>query len=335
MFNNKKTVVGLDIGSTAAKMVTMSFFKGRRVITHAEIVEFTSERQEDRRQALKEGLKGLEAKRCVAGVSGRAVCVRYLPVKAGSPEALQAAIAYEADEVIPFELNEVYLDGQNITPFEGLGPDAEIDAVLVAAKKSRVDELIGEIKELGLVPQIIDVECFALGNLHALQDLGDGMPAALIDVGAFKSGINIVKDGVSRFSREVYLGSNDFKQALVDKIGLDETEADKILRGAAEHEETEHQIGPVVEELASELGLALEFFEDRSPEPVGQVLVTGGGSRALGLMDRLSMQFGRPVTPWNPFENIECEGLDSDELGMNRSRFAVAVGLAARVGEGA
>lgn len=340
----KKSFLGLDVGTRCVKAVELSLRKGQPVVTGLGYSEYSGTDIESRIKAIREATASIKTKPCAVGVSGRSVCVRYIPVTAANLEELKGAIAFEADKYIPFEVADVYMDGQNITAFSDTGEAKELKALLVAVKKDVVEHAAKDAIDTGLTPWVVDVEAFALGNALVAQrasgeatgatDVPMGAVSALVDVGAFKTTVNIVKNGISHFSREVYVGGNDFTQALIDRMGVDEAGAQALLReGGEKAEQADHIVATVMEEMSGEVKLAIDYYENQFEEEVQEVMVCGGASLARPILDQLTIHLEKTVSRWDPFRGFAVEGADTDALGTRRVQFAIALGLAARIME--
>ncbi|MHC4915511.1 MAG: type IV pilus biogenesis protein PilM, partial [Planctomycetota bacterium] len=207
MFGGSKSIVGLDIGSHSIKALEVSRSGGGLALTGLSQVRVNSP---DRVvEAIQESFAagGFKTKRVVTAVSGRAVIVRYVPIANMPDEELRRAVAYEAEKYLPFDVDEVILDCQRVEDSTApAAPGGQIKVLLVAVKRSVVDEHVAMVQQAGLTPVIIDCDYFALGNAWEArcQRLGeqDDVVRALIDIGAAKTSLNIVKGKTSHFTRD-------------------------------------------------------------------------------------------------------------------------------------
>ncbi|MHC5081937.1 MAG: type IV pilus assembly protein PilM, partial [Planctomycetota bacterium] len=237
MFRKSRTILGLDIGSNSIKAIELAQEGERYIILSYGQMEVSSE--ETQRDIIREVIStyGIKTRRVVTAVSGRSVIVRYVSMLQMSDEDLQNAIKFEADKYIPFEVEEVVLDCQRLeddTTTQSESGEAEMKVLLVAVKRSLVDDHVGLIQQAGLVPTIIDIDAFALGNAFEFRDLlsprmeEKEKVVALIDIGANKTNINIKRGRISYFTREIYLAGNDFTDAISKRLGLDIHEAELL-----------------------------------------------------------------------------------------------------------
>lgn len=211
--------------------------------------------------------------------------------------------------------------------------------VLAACRKDYVNEQVNEIQGHGLTPVAVDVDVFALANAWELCGLSETEAAediafALVDVGASSTSINVICKGETCFSREIGIGGADMTQATARRLGVDNGEAERMKRESEEHEHAiTRAIAPVLEDLVSEISLSLDYVENREGLRVEEVLLSGGGSVAPGVVSFIEQAVARPTRTWNPLEGLRvaAERVDVEELEACAPSLAVAIGLASRV----
>jgi type IV pilus assembly protein PilM len=339
MFGRGKRVIALDIGSSEIKALECSP-SGSSI----QVSTFASTKignQNETIYAIKEILKaaGFRTKRVVTSVSGRSVIVRYVSMAQMPEEDLKQAIRFEADKYIPFEVEEVVMDTQILEDSVGDSDQAEMKVLLVAVRKSLIEEHLALLQEAGLQSTIIDVDAFALGNAFEMRAMAQGgLPpekvVALIDIGANKTNINILKGPISYFTREVYLAGNDFTEAVSRKFNLDTQEAERLkCEPGDQAPEVEEAILPTLDDLGNEIQLSFDYFENQFDRVVEEVYISGGSARLPGLQRAFEGAFEKSVVFWNPLENLEvkAERVDVNALNHYASQLAVSVGLASRV----
>ncbi len=341
MFGKKKSIVGLDIGSSVVKAVELTEIGDRLCITGfgCEPVMSRDALGETIAEAFKHA--GIRTRRVATAVSGRSVIVRYINMVSMSDDDLKSALRYEADKYIPFELDEVILDCAKLEEFsESDGAGKEMKVLLVAVKRNLIDEHVQLVQTLGLTPAVIDVDSFALGNAFELNSLNsprvddEEKVIALIDVGAVKTNINILKGNTSYFSREVYLAGNDFTESISRRLGVDSSEAEQIkVQSEGRVEEVEECILPALDDLGNEIHLSFDFFENQFDREVDEVYISGGSAHVPGLKSTFERIFDRRIEFWDPTEHLEIRGdrINIQELKNQGSQLAVAVGLASRI----
>ncbi len=338
LFRRIRSLIGLDVGTRAVKAVELTW-NGGPVITGFGYAELPSPEAvpETVHHVLKEN--DFHSRSVVTSVSGKAVIVRYLTMYRMSPEDLRNAIRFEADKYIPFDVDEVVLDCQ---PFEsdGVGDLApnEMRVLLVACKRAVIDEQLRILASAGLHPEIVDVDVFALGNAFetAMQRGGEAgnRVTALVDVGASKTCVNLVRAGTSLFTREIHTGGDGFTTAIANRLGLKYSEAESLKqRPGQEVDRVRAAVAPAIDDLAAEIRLSFEYFENQFDTGIDEALLSGGGSRLVGLSDDLARIFDRPTMAWDPTGDmpIAAGAVDVDLLKEHVSELAVSVGLASRV----
>jgi type IV pilus assembly protein PilM len=337
LFRRSPTLLGIDLGSDSIKAIEAVKEKGRMRVTGFGRVELPA--PDARADALADLLRhcGFRSKRVATSVSGRSVIVRYVNMVDIPDENLKTAIRYEADRYIPFDLNEVVLDCHRIEDAPGVGAN-EMKLLLVAVKREVVDEQVRLIQGAGLQPQLIDVDAFALGNAFAMGgptcELAAGKVVALVDIGASKTVVDIVRGGESYFTREVYVGGNDVTNAIAKRFGIETFEGEQLKRQPASREqEIAEAVAQSLEDLGNEIQLSFDYYENQSDSKVEEVFVSGGGSRVPGLEETFERTFERRTMTWNPLEGFDLdEGLDHQALLECAPSLGVAAGLAARAG---
>jgi type IV pilus assembly protein PilM len=343
MFRKTKSVIGLDVGNHSVKAVELTSHGSSFALTACAQTDLAGE--EDRARAVANLLRSMEThtKRTVAAVSGKSVIVRYLSMIPMTDEELDKAIEFEADKYIPFDVSEVVMDHQKLS---NGGVDAgehgdKMRVLLVAAKRTLVDEAVRMVEGAGLQPEIIDVDAFALGNAFELHrvlnpDAADAAAsvAALVDIGSKKTSVNILRGSDSYFTREIYLGGDEFTSAVAKKLGLRPEEAEEFKKHPGEREnELVDATSQTLEDLGNEILLSLDYYENQFESRVEEIFLSGGGSLLPRLVDTFQRVFNRPTRHWNPLENlaIHAASAEAEALSASSPQWAVALGLASRM----
>ena len=339
MFGRSKRVLALDIGSSEIKAVEVSDGGAGLVLSGFASTKIGN--QNETIYAIKEILRhaNFRTKRTITSVSGRSVIVRDVTMAQMPEEDLKQAIRFEADKYIPFEVDEVVMDTQILEDSVGDSEQPEMKVLLVAVRKSLIEEHLALLQEAGLQSMIIDVDAFALGNAFELRARSQGgLPpekvVALIDIGANKTNINILKGPISYFTREVYLAGNDFTEAVSRKFNLDTQEAERLKCDPSDQApEVEEAILPTLDDLGNEIQLSFDYFENQFDRVVEEVYISGGSARLPGLQRAFEGAFEKSVVFWNPLENVEVKAdrIDVKTLNQSAGQLAVTIGLASRV----
>lgn len=340
MLKQRKSVVGLDIGSSSIKAIEITQDKYDYIITAFGQIDVPGE------QAVQEALEELfrstkfHTRRVATSVSGKSVVFRYITMANMPDDSLDSAIRLEADKYIPFDVEDVEIATQKLMEIESgdHDPHDEVKVLLVAAKKSIIEDRVGMLMEVGLQPVSIGVDSFAIANAYELSDIvSPGLQesdhtVALIDVGANKSCINILRNNVTHFAREVPMGGQDLTAAITRRFGLETFEAEALKRDPQDQLlDVQDAVQPVMDDLGNEINLSLDFFENQFDGEVQDVYLSGGSSLLPFLEESLEKIFEKKTRVWNPIEGlkVKADNVDIDGLNQSAPQLAVSVGLAA------
>jgi len=341
-----KTVVGLDIGSSAVKAVELkSVGRGYRVVAIASetippdsivdgaIIDAAGVADAIRRVLDQAGIKSREV---AASLSGNAVIVKKISLPQMTESELAETIRWEAEQYIPFDVQDVNLD-YKILDAGGANGKTAMDVLLVAAKRDKIGDYTSVIAQAGRVPVVIDVDAFAMQN--AFEANYDSDPAevnVLMNVGASAININIVCGGASVFTRDISVGGHAFTEAIQREFNLTFGQAEQAKRGEAvagvQIEEMRVVLKAVTENVLLEIQKTFDFFRaTATADRLDRIMLCGGGARVDGLVSALSERFGLKVEPLDPFRRIP---LDAAKCGVTADDVAptsvVALGLALR-----
>jgi len=230
-------LVGLDIGTRYVKAVQITDNNGKYAVTNFGFSEIVAPRTAADAVLEIFDARKFKTKRVVASVSGRSVYVRYVVMPRMNDDEIVNAAKYEMGKYIPVEVDEVIHDVQKLGDIEAQGTaDPEMRVLLVAARRSFVDEQVAAIEQAGLTPVILDVDAFALGNAYELgalinpQSITPGRLIALADIGASKTSVHIMDETGPYFTREIYKGGDDFTGAIAARTGLESHDAEALKR---------------------------------------------------------------------------------------------------------
>ncbi len=347
MFLGKKErVIGLDIGSRSIKAAEIAETKKGYVLDRFGITDIPPGLIEDGaikdaeqvaetiRNLLKSySIKGQQAAMSVGGYS---VIVKKINVQTMSEEQLQETISFEAEQYIPFDIADVNLDFQILGENEN-NPN-QMNVLLVAAKKEMVNDYVNLAQMAGLHPCIIDVDAFALQNIYELNYSPEkGENTALIDIGASKTSLNILKGDSSVFMRDVSLGCGQINQKIASLIDCSIAEAEQIKFGAQSEKITSGDLSDIVSSVVSdwctEIRRALDFFYSTYPDDqIKKIVLSGGGGNIKAFRQLLSVETSAEVTTINPFEAliVDENRFDVDFLKRIAPQASICMGLATR-----
>ncbi|MCF8024229.1 MAG: pilus assembly protein PilM [Desulfobacteraceae bacterium] len=345
IFGKKNQLVGLDIGSRTIKVAEAVETKSGWAVRKFGSIDIAPGLIEE--GVIKDGPAVAEAIRelfhlynirqhnVAISIGGYSVIVKNITVQQMPEDQLYDSLHFEAEQYIPFDINDVNLD------FQVLGENEQnpnqMNVLLVAAKKEMVNDYVNIIDMAGLNLCIIDIDAFALQNIYELNYTSGGENIALIDIGAGKTSLNILKDNVSVFMRDVSLGCNQINHKIVSMANCSMAEAedlklaenpDKITTG-----DLEEAVSSVVSDWCNEIRRALDFFYSTNPEDqIKHIMLSGGGANIKQFRDLLAVQTAAEVRSINPFEVFEVKNshLDPAYLQQIAPQVAICMGLAIR-----
>jgi type IV pilus assembly protein PilM len=348
LFGKKKGLVGLDIGSSAVKVVELKAggkggdeFQliniGMEPLPPEAIVDgaiMDSGAVIDAVQRVFQTQK-IKTSEVATSVSGNAVIVKKISLPQMSNEELAESIHWEAEQYIPFDIQDVSLDYEVI---DGGGSGGNMDVLLVAVKKDKISDYTSAITQAGRSPQVVDVDVFALQNCYEINYGTDpGRVVALLNIGASIMNINVIKGATSIFNRDIAVGGNQYTDAIQKDLNLSFDQAEALKRGQRVEGAAPENLQPILqvvsENIAMEIQKTFDFFRATSSEDrIDRIFLSGGSSKIHGLRDLLTDRFEAGVEILNPFNNVTYNPRDFDpdfinELGPSA---AIAVGLAAR-----
>jgi type IV pilus assembly protein PilM len=346
ILGRKKGVIGLDIGSSSIKLVELGESKSAYRLQNLGIAPLPPEAIVDGAlmdsvtiidtiRALISNTKA-KTKDVITSVSGHSVIVKKITLPLMSDSELEESIQWEAERYIPFDINEVNID------FQIFGSSSEnpevMDVVLVAAKKDIINDYVSVIIESGLNPVIIDVDSFAIENMLSVNyEVEKDETVAMANVGASITNINILKNNMTAFTRDIFKGGNQITEEIQRQLHIDYEEAEKIKVGSKIDATSQSIIQEVLksasESLAIEIGNSIEFFQSTTTyEKISKLYLSGGGSKIKDFDIVLQQQIGIPVEIVNPFKKIEYseKNFDLEYLREIGPMMAVGVGLATR-----
>ncbi len=350
LFSRKQPLVGIDIGAHTIKLVQLKKAgKGYQLLNFG-VMPLVPESIVDgaimNASAVVEAIRNLvhmekiKTKEVATAISGQSVIVKKIRVPDMTDKELAENIQWEAEQHIPFELSDVNIDFQRLPPtgISGANADNQIDVLLVAARKSKVDDYINLLVESGLLPVVVDTDIFALENeFEVNNEIGDEI-VALVDIGASTTNINILKGNITLFQRDIAIGGNKYTAAIRKELNVSYAQAESLKLGVGfDATIGKKDILPLMvtvsEEICEEIQRSLEFFRSTTSDAgIEKMVISGGCTRIKGFDQFLSNQLGLPVELSNPFRNVQYseKTFDPEYLQTMAPVAAVGVGLALR-----
>ena len=344
----KRNALGLDIGSSSVKLVQLrETKKGIDLVNFSEhplpsqaIVDGALMNATAVIEAIREMVASLKlkSKEVALSLSGHSVIIKKIGLPAMTPDELEESIKWEAEQYIPFDVNDVYLDYQIL---QSRPEQGQMDVLLVAAKKEMVDEYAGIVREAGLEPVVVDIDCFTVQNaFETSYGFPPGEAIVLIDIGASTININIVSNGITTFTRDINMGGNLYTEELRKRLNVSIDEAEAYKKSGQNDgsrdvvpQEVERILKSVSETVASEIHRSLDFYLATSSEGrVSRIYLSGGTAQVASLAPTVENRIGVEVELLDPFKAISVDPKQFNLEFINRVRTAatVAVGLGLR-----
>lgn len=341
-------LLGLDISSSSVKLVELGQDKGgnlvlercaiepldRGWITDGNVEKFDEVAEAVRRVVKKSGTR---TKDVAMALPPSAVITKKIILPGGLTEAeLEIQVESEANQYIPFSLDEVSLD------FCVVGPSAtsagDVDVLIAASRREKVQDRQGLAEAAGLRPVIIDVESYssrlATGRLiEALPNKGVDTMVALFELGAFTTSMQVIKNDEVLYDRDQAFGGAQLTQLIVRQYGFSPEEAEAKKRNGDLPDDYESGVlRPFVESMAQEIARALQFFFTSTPHNrVDYVMLAGGSSALPGLTEAVTQQTSFACNLVNPFEGMQIgDGIREKKMRREAPSYLTSCGLAMR-----
>lgn len=342
----KPPLLGIDISSTSVKLVELSRSGGGyKVESYAveplpsnAVVEKNIAEVEAVGETLKKALKraGSKNKLCALAVPSSAVITKVITMPAGlKDEDMESQIQLEADQYIPYALEEVNLDFEVIGPNEK-NPDT-VDVLLAASRSENVDVRVAAAEMAGLTAKVMDVEAYTVENTYPLLGLqatsDQPFLVAVVDVGATMTSINVLEHGRLVYTREQPFGGKVLTEEIMRRYGLSYEEAGLAKKegGLPDNYVTE-VLEPFKETMAQQVHRFLQFFFAASQHgAVNQLVLAGGCSAIPGIDELIESRLGTPTNIANPFREMALASrINGQRLANDAPSLLMACGLALR-----
>lgn len=351
MFSLKRKqppILGIDISSTAVKLLELSKQKkGYKVEAFAvealpanAVVEKEIQDVEAVAESLRKAIKasGSKAKHAALAVAGSAVITKQITMPADlSDDDLEKQIQLEADQYIPYPLEEVHLDFEALPSNEDDNPDST-EVLLAACRSENVAARTAAAELCGLTPQVVDIEAYCVE--HAYQMITDQIPdygidktTAVIDIGATMTALTIIDDGKMVYNREQPFGGKQLTEEIMRRYGLSFEDAGRVKKQGGLPDNYEPEVlQPFKETMAQQVGRFLQFFYSSSElEHVDYIALAGGCAVIPGIAEMVQNNLGIPTDIVKPFENIQTSPkVAIQRLQNDAPSTLIALGLALR-----
>ncbi len=348
LFGRKKpAILGLDISTTAVKLLELSKSGNRyRVESYAveplppnSVIEKNISDVDGVGEAIKRAVKrsGSRCKSAAVAVAGSAVITKVISMQASlSDDDMESQIQLEADQYIPYPLDEVNLD------FEVIGESEDdpemVDVLLAASRSENVDIRVAALEIAGLTASVVDVEAYVMENAFSLikeqmPDNGLDKTIAVVDIGATITTLNVLHDLRTIYTREQVFGGKQLTEEIQRRYGLSYEEAGMAKRqGGLPDNYSLEVLEPFKESMAQQVSRSLQFFFSSSEyNNVDHIVLAGGSSSIPGIGDLIESQEGVPTSIANPFVNMKISPkIKAQILNNDAPALMIACGLALR-----
>ncbi|MRX27648.1 pilus assembly protein PilM [Kangiella sp. HZ709] len=348
LFQKKQVpVVGIDISSTAVKVLQLGKVGNRyRVDRYAveplpqgAVVERDIRDTEAVGNAIKKAVQKARAntKYAAVAVSGSAVITRSIQMEKGlDDEAMEDQIRIEADQYIPYPLEEVNMD------FRVLGDSASadnmVDVLLAASRSTNVDSRVEALEDADLVAKVVDIEAYAIERAYQLTKKKtvehiENSVVAIIDIGATITSLNVLQNGQVIYNREQLFGGNQLTEEIQSRYGLSYQEAGLAKKQGSLPDDYEAEILiPFAEIITQQVGRALQFFFSASEfNSVNEIILAGGCASINGLDMMIQEHLGTPTRVANPFAEMSISShVNTQALSSDAPAMMISCGLALR-----
>ena len=341
-------LLGLDISSSSVKLVELGRHAGGRLVlefcaieplergwvTDGNIHQFDEVAESIRRLVKKSGTK---TRQVAMALPPSAVITKKIVLPGGLTDVeLELQVEAEANQYIPFPLDEVSLD------FCVMGPSAaspgDVDVLIAAARREKVQDIQGLAEAAGLKPVIVEVESYASRRavarlIEGVPDLGPGAMVALLELGALTTSLQVIRDDEVLYERDQAFGGAQLTQSIVRQYGFSLEEAESRKRSGELPDDYDSSVlQPFVESMVQEVGRALQFFFTSTPYNKVDCVMLAGGSAALpGLTEAVTQQTGFSSRRVFPFEGMDIgAGVRQKKMKREASSYLTSCGLALR-----
>ena len=345
LFKRGGALLGVDIGTSSVKTVQLKGSGRKYELTHLGIAPLPPEAIVD--GAIMDGgavIAALQqifdehkitARDVAVAVSGHSVIIKPIKMPLMKPQELAESVQWEAEQHIPFAIEDVNLDYEILRSPPGA---VEMDVLLVAVKKDIISEYLTVASSAGLNVVVVDVDAFAVANAYeAAYDVGADEVVALLHVGAAVTTVSILRGGILLFTRDSVIGGNRYNESIQKMLGVSHEQAETLKLGGRVEGYSGADSQPAIDlvnaELAGDIRRSIDFFRSAAPAgTIHRMLVSGGVARLPRFIPYLSEALDLPVEMANPLRRIKADPkrFDPEYLEHIAPQLSVGVGLALR-----
>ncbi len=332
-----KPSVGLDIGSSSCKAIEIMPIDGGFTILNWLTEPLDPKKPADAVKKIIEKLS-IEVKSIATAVGGQGTLIRYIDMPKMPLADAKKSFALEADKYFPFAKEQIYTDCFIV---DSNLQENKMSLLVAAAKKEIIDQRMKLLTEVGLQADFIGLNSLAIANVFNVlgsssikpgpqTDTMKASAVAILDIGNAVTSLIILKDGVPRFTRDIFVGGRELNERIGNVLGVDVREAEKIKRQpGAQLENVLNASDSILMNLVSEIRLSFDYFVTEKNTQVSKLYLTGGSSAFEKLVDFFGKNLEIPVEKWNPLGPFKLlSTVSASDIQKNASYLGVALGLA-------
>ena len=337
------TQIGVSIGTSSVKVAEIKKTGKVYSLVHFGVAQIPSEAIANREivnhMVVVDALRGLvqqlklKGRSVVTSLSGASIIVKKITLEQTSPKELDDAILWEAEQYIPFDINEVVYDYQVVNKN---GPEGKMEVILVACKRAIIDSYMAVFHDAGLSANVVDIDLFALQHSFEFNYPPDTV-AALVDIGASSLKLAICSKGQPVFTRDSAIGGKALTIEIQKHLNVNYQEAELLKIDGNSQGQMPQEVADLMhvmaENMAAEIKRSMDFYTaSNSGDPALCVMLAGGSSRLPNLAKMVEDSIGLPVQFLNPFTTVAFDEkiFSQDYISAVSSMAAVPVGLALR-----
>jgi len=343
----QSAVLGIDISTAAVKLLELSRSGARYKVESYGVAPLPQDAVVDKNianvdiiaNAIKAAVKqsGTKNRQACVAVAGSSVMTKVIPMSDSlTDDEMEDSILMEADQYVPYSLDEVSLDFEIQGPSE-TNPDM-VDVLLAASRRENVEDRVEALEKAGLKAKIVDVEAFAIENaftllVDQLPDAIDNQTVAIADIGATMATLNVIHDGRTVYTREQGFGGKQLTEEIQRRYGLSYEEAGLAKRhGGLPDNYITDVLEPFKKAMVQQIARSLQFFVSSSANRgVDNIVLAGGCSSIPGLEKLVEQNLSIPAYVANPFINMALSNkVKPQNLSNDAPSMMIACGLALR-----
>jgi type IV pilus assembly protein PilM len=339
-------VLGLDVSSTTVKLLELSYTGDRyRVESYAvsslpqdAVIEKNVNDVDGVANAIRSVVaqSRTKLKTVAAAVAGSSVITKMIDMPQGlSEDEMETQLTLEADQYIPYPLEEVAIDFE----VQGASPERDnmVEVLLAACRRETIDTRVEAIEGSELIPKIMDVEAYAMERAFSLLqsqlDLEEESTVAVVDIGATMTTLSVLNNGQTIYTREQLFGGKQLTDEIMRRYGLPLEEAGLAKKQGGLPDDYEPEVlEPFKDAVVQQVARSLQFFFSSSQyNDVDYIILAGGVSSMEGLAELVQEKLGTPATVANPFANMSVSPkVNAVALSSDAPALMIACGLALR-----